>query len=100
MLLSLFFLTDQLEYHNGGVCTGDDFTLPYEAIKVVGKGSLLTMTCVGRDLVYLWTKGHAAMQSKNTPKMSEQVPQTWKEGVKPIFHPEHEVSLDFIILVF
>lgn len=80
ILLLLDFLTDQLEYHNAGGCTDDDSTLPDGAIKAVGKGSLLTAICVGRDLVCLWTQDHVAMQSSKTPRMSKEVQQSWKRG--------------------
>jgi len=53
LLLCLGFLTDQLEHCNAGGCTDDVFTLPDGAVKAVGKGSLLTTICVGRDLVYM-----------------------------------------------
>lgn len=76
MLLPLCFLTNQLEHHNAGGCTDNDFTLPDVTVKAIGKGNLLTTICVARDLVYLRTQSRVPMQSKNTPMTSKQVPQT------------------------
>lgn len=49
----MWHIPDQLEHHNAGGCTDDDFILPDEAAKAVGKGSLLTTICISRDPVYL-----------------------------------------------